>query len=138
MNSGNSWKLKLEDGRVEEFIDIRRKVGNRILRAYLLDSLLQTDRVDTLKASLRGPKNEFQDFDKYLVLSVNYQGKQIRLLAESGVYENMRLVATDSEEIASRDPDELEKAFTGALQDFERWQARLIISPGSRIKAKQH
>jgi hypothetical protein len=136
LNSGSSWKLKLEDGTIEEFIDIRRKVGNRILRAYLLDPLLRTDRVDTLKASLRGPKNEFQDFDKYLILSVNYEGMRFRLLAESGVYENLRLVATDSEEIANRDSDELERAFTGALQDFDRWQARLAISPESRIKIK--
>jgi hypothetical protein len=136
LNSGSSWKLKLEDGTIEEFIDIRRKVGNRILRAYLLDPLLRADRVDTLKASLRGPKNEFQDFDKYLILSVNYEGMRFRLLAESGVYENLRLVATDSEEIANRNSDELERAFTGALQDFDRWQARLVISPDSRVKKK--
>jgi len=136
VNSRAFWKLKLEDGTIEEFIDIRRKIGNRIIRAYLLDSIIEAKKVDTLKASLRGPKDEFKDFDKFLILKASHEGKQFRILAETGVYENLRVVATDSDFIADNTPDDLEKQFTEALQNHTAWKARVIVSVDSKIKPK--
>ncbi len=134
MSSKGFWTLRYEDGTEEKFIDIRRKIGNRIIRAYLLDAILNSEKVDTMKASLRGPKGEFKDFAKFLILNASQDGLQFRILAETGVYENLRVVGTDSEEIANQDPDALEKQFCDALQNHVEWNASLTISVDSRIK----
>ncbi len=136
VNSRGFWKLRMENGETEEFIDIRRKIGNRIIRAYLLDPLLESGKIDTLKASLRGPKDEFQDFDRFIILKASHDGVDFRILAETGVYENIRVVGTDSQEIASKTPDDLEKHFTEALQHFTKWNASVIVSTSTKVKAK--
>jgi hypothetical protein len=130
------WKLKLEDGSVEQFIDVRRKVGNRVLRAYLLNAIVASDRIDTIKASLRGPKDEFQDFAKFLVLKASENGEEFRFLVEAGVYENLRIVATDSESISEIQPDEMEKKFTDILQDPDQWNSSIILSFDSKVNVK--
>ncbi|MHA2425675.1 MAG: hypothetical protein ACXAEF_12870 [Candidatus Thorarchaeota archaeon] len=128
------WKLKLEDGTIEQFIDVRRKVGNRILRAYLLNAIIASNRIETIKASLRGPKDEFQDFAKYIVLKATENGEEFRFLVEAGVYENLRIVATDSDKIAEIQPDEMEKKFTNIAQDPDQWNTSIIMSNDSKVK----
>ena len=130
------WKLKLEDGSIEEFIDVRRKVGNRVLRAYLLNAIVASNRIETIKASLRGPKDEFQDFTKFLVLKATENGQEFRFLVEAGVYENLRIVATDSDIIAEINPDEMEKKFTDTLQDPDQWNSSITLSIDSKVKVK--
>ncbi|MDF1537510.1 MAG: hypothetical protein P1Q69_01225 [Candidatus Thorarchaeota archaeon] len=130
------WKLKHEDGKTEEFIDIRRKVGNRVLRAYLLDSILESKKFDSTKASLRGPKDEFQDFAKFLVLIASENEEEFRFLVEAGVYENLRIVGTDSQKIAEIEPDAIEKLFTNALQSPEEFGSSIVISLDSKIIMK--
>jgi hypothetical protein len=127
------WKLKWEDGKVESFIDIRRKVGNRVLRAYLLDPIFLEDRIETMSASLRGPKDEFKDFANFLILRATKNGVEFRVLAEAGIYENMRMVATDSEHFASQEADVLEREFTDALQSPNDWKTKIILSPDSKV-----
>jgi len=87
-----------------------------------------------MKASLRGPKDEFQDFAKFLVLKANENGEEFRFLVEAGVYENLRIVGTDSPEIADIAPDALEKLFTRALQSPEEFDSSIVISLDSKIK----
>ena len=126
----------MENGEIEEFIDIRRKVGNRIIRAYLLNPLLEAKPLRMLKGSLRGPKEDFQDFDKFIILTASLKGVEFRILAETGVYENLRIVATDSEDIARKTPDELERQFTDVLQNHTKWDASITVSTTSKVKAK--
>ncbi len=128
------WKLKLEDGTVEQFIDIRRKVGNRILRAYLLNAVVASNRVDTMQGSLRGPKDEFQDFSKFIVLKATENGEEFRFLIQAGVYENLRIVGIDNDSIAEIQPDDLEKKFTDILQDPDQWDSSIIVSTDTKLK----
>ncbi len=124
----------MSDGSVEEFIDIRRKVGNQVLRAYLLDTALSSGRVKRVNGSLRGPKNEFQDFARYVVVrATSADGVSFSLLAQTGVYENIRIVATGSEDIAGRSAEEIIRLFTEALQDPERFQTVIVLSTDSRL-----
>ncbi|TFF92298.1 hypothetical protein EU545_01390 [Candidatus Thorarchaeota archaeon] len=126
-----TWTLRLANGHEDHFIDIRRKVGNRIVRAYLLDEMTARNAITRIKATLRGPKKEFKDFDKFLILSAQNSGKQYRILAEAKVYDNLRIVATDSETISESDPQEIISIFTGALQDPSGHNAMLIVSEDS-------
>lgn len=130
------WKLKLEDGTVEQFIDIRRKVGNRILRAYLLDNVSHTNRVTNQNGSLRGPKDEFQDFAKFMILRTSQDGEQFRFLVEAGVYENLRIVGTDNNDLANKEPDIIEKVFTEALQYPEKCDTIITLSSDTKVKMK--
>jgi hypothetical protein len=134
MISGDTWKLVKEDSTVDEFIDIRRKVGNQIIRAYLLNNVIESDRVRKVSAKLRGPKNEFKDFDNFLIIHIKKGGFEYKVLAEAGVYENLRIVATDSEEFAQRTPDEVIRAFTNALEEPEPKNTTLILSRDSKIQ----
>ena len=133
MNSGPTWKLQKNDSSVEEFIDIRRKVGNQIIRDYLLDSIVKNKNVIRVPGKLRGPKNEFQDFDRFLILQIDDGEKPCRVLAESGVYENLRIVATDSEALAQEAPEVITKRFTDALQEPGAHKTKLIISKESKV-----
>ena len=49
---------------------------------------------------------------------------------------NIRVVGTDSEEVAKKAPDELEKHFTEALQHFTKWNASVTVSTSTKVKAK--
>jgi hypothetical protein len=133
MSSHRSWKVRYEDNTIEEFIDIRRKIGNRILRAYLLDPILDSTEVKSTKASLRGPKDEFKDFDKFLILKAQLEEKEFRILIEAGVYENLRVVGTDSDFVADKSPDELERIFTDALKNFKKWNTSILVGSGSKL-----
>ena len=130
------WKLKFQDGTVQEFIDIRRKVGNQIVRAYLLKPVLESQSITRAEISLRGPKNEWKDFAKFLVLRVTEGENEFGILAETGVYENLRIVGTDSEEIAQKSPSEITQAFTEALKDPKGCSAVVILSTDSKIKSE--
>ncbi|MDH4212841.1 MAG: hypothetical protein OEV85_02870 [Candidatus Thorarchaeota archaeon] len=134
MISGDRWKLVKEDSTVDEFIDIRRKVGNQVIRAYLLKSVIESNRVEKISGKLRGPKGEFKDFSNFLILNVKNGKSEFRVLAESGVYENLRIVATDSRELAQRTSDEIIKAFTNALEEPEPNNTILILSKDSKIQ----
>ena len=127
------WKLVNGDDSVEEFIDIRRKVGNQIIRAYLLDKVIESEKIERIPGKLRGPKDEFQDFDKFLILQIDDGEKTCRVLAESGVYENLRIVATDSETLAQESPEAITKRFTDALQEPGTHKTKLIISKESKV-----
>ncbi|MBD3406388.1 MAG: hypothetical protein GF411_09780 [Candidatus Lokiarchaeota archaeon] len=134
MSSKISWKLKLEDGTIETFTDIRRKVGNRIIRAYLLKPIIENSRIEKIKATLRGPKDEFKDFDKFFILKGKISDRDFRILVESGVYENLRIVATDDTEIVSKTPEEIIKLVTDSLA--EPVNSMIIVSSESKVRAE--
>lgn len=134
MISGDTWKFVKEDTGIDEFIDIRRKVGNQVIRAYLLKSVIESNRVEKVVGKLRGPKNEFKDFDNFLIVHVKNGESEFKVLVETGVYENLRIVATDSKELAQRTPDELIRAFTNALEEPESNNTTLILSKDTKIR----
>ncbi len=134
MTSGPTWKLENEDSSIDEFIDIRRVVGNQVIRAYLLDSIIDTHRVEKIPGKLRGPKREFKDFAKFLIVKMKNGDSEFKILAEAGVYENLRIVGTDSEELAKKERDEVIKIFTDALEDPEQNNTTLILSNDSEIR----
>ena len=121
---------------MQEFIDIRRKVGNQIIRAYLLESMLQSQRITRTEISLRGPKDEWMDFAKFLILRVTEGENEFNILAETGVYENLRIVGTDSEEIAQKSPSEITHSFTEALKDPQSCGAVIVLSTDSKLKSE--
>lgn len=103
-------------------------MGNQIVRAYLLDEMKNGDTIDRISATLRGPKDEFKDFARFLILSAQNGGTTYRILAEAKVYDNLRIVATDSEIIGDSEPQDIITFFTRALQDPITNCARLIVS----------
>jgi hypothetical protein len=109
-------------------------VGNQVIRAYLLNGIIAANRVRRIQGKLRGPKDEFKDFANFLILHVKNSKSEFRVLAEAGVYENLRIVATDSSEFAQRSPDEVIKAFTIALEDPEPNNTVLILSKDSKVR----
>jgi hypothetical protein len=128
------WKLVMEDSTIERFIDIRRKVGNQVIRAYLLNDVIESNRVKRISGKLRGPKEEFKDFANFLILHVKNSEQDFKVLAEAGVYENLRIVATDSEKFTQLAPDKMISAFTNALEDPESNNTILILSQDSKIR----
>ncbi|NWF96707.1 MAG: hypothetical protein HXY34_11255 [Candidatus Thorarchaeota archaeon] len=131
--SESTWRLSREDGTAEEFMDVRRKVGNRVIRAYLLQPLLDTGSALFVKASLRGPKGEFQDFAKFFVLGAQYGGRELRFLVESGVYENLRIVAADRESAAGLEPDAIVRVFTEVLTKPDECKAQIWLSTDTKV-----
>ncbi len=117
----------------EEFLDIRRTVGNQIIRAYLLDHI-NNNRIIRISGKLRGPKNEFKDLANFLIVEAKNEAGQFRILVEAGVYENLRIVGTDSIEISQKPRDDLIKLFTDILEHPELNNTKLIISIDSKIK----
>ena len=134
MTSGPTWKLVNDDSSIDEFIDIRRIVGNQVIRAYLLDDIMDTCRVEKIPGKLRGPKNEFKDFAKFLIVKMKNGNSEFKILAEAGVYENLRIVGTNSEELAKKSRDEVIKIFTDALEDPEFNDTKLILSNDSEVR----
>ncbi|TXT57439.1 MAG: hypothetical protein BAJATHORv1_10141 [Candidatus Thorarchaeota archaeon] len=134
LSSNRSWKLKLEDGTIETFTDIRRKVGNRIIRAYLLKPIMEQSRIERIKATLRGPKDEFKDFDKFFILKGKTDIGDFRMLVESGVYENLRIVGTDEEYIASKTPDEVIQILTDSLSNPV--DSLIVVSTDTKVRAE--
>ncbi|TFG30200.1 hypothetical protein EU528_08540 [Candidatus Thorarchaeota archaeon] len=134
MTSGPTWKLVNGDSSIEEFIDIRRIVGNQVIRAYLLSDIIDSRRVEKIPGKLRGPRNEFKDFAKFLIIKMNDGKSEFKILAEAGVYENLRIVGTDSEELAKKSRDEVIKIFTDALEDPELNDTKLILSNDSEVR----
>jgi hypothetical protein len=134
MNSGPTWKLQMNDSSVEEFIDIRRKVGNQIIRDYLLDSIVKSDNVIRVPGKLRGPKDEFKDFANFLILQISIEGSSARFLAEAKVYENLRIVAVDSNNFAEKSPEELIEIFTEALENPDPYNTTLVLSDDSTVR----
>ena len=133
MTLGPTWKLVNEDSSIDEFIDIRRIVGNQVIRAYLLKEIMKTHRVERIPGKLRGPKNEFKDFAKFLIIKMKNGDSEFKILAEAGVYENLRIVGTDSEELLKRTREEVIKIFTDALEDPELNDTKLILSNDSEV-----
>ncbi|MHA1924863.1 MAG: hypothetical protein ACXABV_05465 [Candidatus Thorarchaeota archaeon] len=136
MSPERTWKLKIEDGTLTEFKDIRRKVGNQIIRAYLLENVLSANRLECVNATLRGPKNEFKDFDDFFVLSAS-NDENLKILVEANVYQNLRIVGTDSERITNMNTEQIISLFTEMLDDPESHATTLIISENSKVSAKQ-
>ncbi len=133
MIEGPTWKLINDDSSVEEYFDIRRTVGNQIIRAYLLDQI-NNDKIIRISGKLRGPKNEFKDFANFLIINTENDNKEFRILVEAGVYENLRIVGTDSLEISQKPREELIKIFTDSLEHPDLNNTKLIISNDSKIK----
>jgi hypothetical protein len=133
MSSKATWKLQKDDSTTDEFTDIRRKVGNQVIRAYLLDPVLESNNIQRMNGKLRGPKDEFKDFAKFLILKVSIDDSPIRFLAESGVYENLRIVGVDSTNLAEKESEDLIKIFTDALADLESYETTLILSDDSKV-----
>ncbi len=135
MTSGHTWKLVNEDSSIDEFIDIRRIVGNQVIRAYLLDEIMETRRVEKIPGKLRGPKNEFKDFAKFLIVKMkNGDDSEMKILVEAGVYENLRIVGTDSEQLTKKTRDEVIKIFTDALENPDLNDTKLILSNDSEVR----
>ena len=134
MSSKVTWKLQKDDSTIEEFTDIRRKVGNQVIRAYLLDTVAERGSIDRVPGKLRGPKNEFKDFAKFLILQLTVDGSSVRFLAEARVYENLRIVGTDSQQLAEKEPDEIIGIFTDALKNVEDWNTSIVISNDSVVR----
>jgi len=134
MTLGPTWKLVNGDSSIDEFIDIRRIVGNQVIRAYLLDDIMDTHRVKKIPGKLRGPKNEFKDFAKFLIIKMKYGDSECKILAEAGVYENLRIVGTDSEDLAKMTRDEVIRTFTDALEYSELNDTQLILSNDSEVR----
>ncbi|MGD9397270.1 MAG: hypothetical protein PVJ05_12635 [Candidatus Thorarchaeota archaeon] len=124
----------MNDSSVEEFIDIRRKVGNQIIRDYLLDSIVKSDNVIRVPGKLRGPKDEFKDFANFLILQISIEGSSARFLAEAKVYENLRIVAVDSNNFAEKSPEELIEIFTEALENPDPYNTTLVLSDDSTVR----
>jgi len=134
MNSEPTWKLQKEDSTIDDFIDVRRKVGNQIIREYLLDTVVINKAILRVPGKLRGPKNEFKDFAKFLILQISIDGASARFLAESGVYENIRIVAVDSKNLAERNTEDLIRIFTEALENPEQYNTTLVLSDDSMVR----
>jgi len=134
MTLGPTWKLVNGDSSIDEFIDIRRIVGNQVIRAYLLDDIMDTHRMKKIPGKMRGPKNEFKDFAKFLIIKIKNGDLECKILAEAGVYENLRIVGTDSEELAKKTRDEVIKTFTDALENPELNDTKLILSNDSEVR----
>ncbi|RDE12020.1 MAG: hypothetical protein C4K47_08830 [Candidatus Thorarchaeota archaeon] len=134
MSSAGTWRLKSEDGNVRTFFDIRRKVGNKIIRAYLLKTMIEEGRVQRIRATLKGPKDEFKDFADFLVLGAHGEQGDFHMLVEAGVYENLRIVGTDKEELHQIQPDALLAMFTDALENPASHDAMLFLSVDSRVR----
>jgi len=130
------WKLKKADGSVSEFQDIRRKVGTQIHRAYLLNDAFAKNRIEKIIASLRGPKDEFKDFDNFFVISASQGPQEFRILVEANVYENLRIIATDSEYIAAGDPDTIIEIFTAVLTELENHNTKLTVSESTKVRPR--
>ncbi|MFX1482834.1 MAG: hypothetical protein ACFFCP_06545 [Promethearchaeota archaeon] len=126
--------MQKDDSTIEEFIDIRRKVGNQIIRKYLLNAMIESNRIERVSGKLRGPKNQFKDFAKFLILRVSIDGTQTKFLAESGVYENLRIVAISPNVAAEKTADELIRLFTNALEHPESYDSILVLSEDSKIQ----
>ncbi len=134
MTSRLIWKLVNDDSSIDEFIDIRRIVGNQVIRAYLLDEIMDTHRVEKIPGKLRGPKNEFKDFAKFLIVKMKNGDSEIKILVEAGVYENLRIVGTDSEQLTKKTRDEVIKIFTNALENPDLNDTKLILSNDSEVR----
>jgi hypothetical protein len=87
-----------------------------------------------MNGKLRGPKDEFKDFAKFLILKVSIDNSSVRFLAESGVYENLRIVAVDSNDFAEKESEDLINIFTDALADLEAYETTLILSDDSNVR----
>lgn len=136
MSPERTWKLKSQDGTLTEFKDIRRKVGNQIIRAYLLEKVLIKNRLERIKATLRGPKEEFKDFDNFFVLKTTFDS-DLQILVEANVYENIRIVGTNSDDLCTMDPKDIIALFTEALDNLESHQTSLILSETSKVHSKR-
>ena len=134
MNSESTWKLQKDDSTLDEFIDIRRKVGNRVIREYLLDNVVKNTEIIRIPGKLRGPKNEFKDFAKFMILKISLDGVSASFLAETGVYENLRIVAVDSTNLADRISEDLISLFTDALENPDIYDSTLILSDDSTFR----
>ena len=134
MTSRRTWKLVNDDSSIDEFIDIRRIVGNQVIRAYLLDEIMDTHRVEKIPGKLRGPKNEFKDFAKFLIVKMKNGDSEIKILVEAGVYENLRIVGTNSEQLTKKTRDEVINIFTNALENPDLNDTKLIISNDSEVR----
>jgi len=134
MTSRHTWKLVNDDSSIDEFIDIRRIVGNQVIRAYLLDEIMETRRVEKISGKLRGPKNEFKDFAKFLIIKMKNGDSEIKILVEAGVYENLRIVGTDSEQLTKKTRDEVIRIFTDALENPDLNDTKLILSNDSEVR----
>ncbi|MHA1963021.1 MAG: hypothetical protein ACXACG_08415 [Candidatus Thorarchaeota archaeon] len=134
MTPGPAWTLQKNDSTIDEFIDVRRKVGNQIIREYLLDNVVKNNTIIRVSGKLRGPKNEFKDFAKFLILQISLDGASARFLAEAGVYENLRIVAIDSNNLAERNSEDLIGIFTEALENPEQYNTTLILSDDSTVR----
>jgi hypothetical protein len=126
----------LKEGSTETFIDIRRKVGNQIIRIYLLDDALKEERIEKISASIRGPKGEFKDFAKFFILRIQDEIGEIQFLTETGIYENMRIVGTNSDEISQLSTDEIVDRYTEALKTPEKFNTMFIVNEDSEIKPR--
>ena len=108
-------------------------MGNQIIRAYLLQEMLSKDLFIKKCVKMRGPKDEFKDFAQYLVLEFKNENGDLRILAESGVYENLRIVGTDLKDVEKLTSEKIIDLFTNALKEPEKFEARLIISEDSKV-----
>ena len=86
--------------------------------------------------SNRGPKGGFNDFAKFLIVRALHDGKEVEILVESGVYENLRIVGTNSKAIAELGADEIVKSLTDSLLEIASHQTVVVMSTDSTVNTK--
>ena len=69
-----------------------------------------------------------------MILKIKNGKAEYRILAEAGVYENLRIVGTDSEELTKKSREDLIEIFTDALQEPDKNDTRLILSTDTEVK----
>ncbi|MBS3794668.1 MAG: hypothetical protein KGY80_07215 [Candidatus Thorarchaeota archaeon] len=132
MSGMNLWKLKSANN-VKSFHDIRMKVGNKVIRAYLLDRSFEENRIEKEKLSLRGPKDEFFDAAKFLVLKTGTNEEEYAFLIQAGVYSNLRIVGVDNDNIIDLEPDEIVDMVTEPLENPSEYDSRIVLSRDTKI-----
>ena len=105
------WIIKTNDDDIV-FYDTRRKTGAYIIREYVLDNLINEDRVSEIHATLITPDGKWRDIEKFVIVENND-----KFLVETKVYDNIRIVGVSSEELSKQTKEDIYNAFIRATKE---------------------
>jgi len=105
------WIIKTNDDDIV-FFDTRRKTGAYIIREYVLDNLINEDRVSEIHATLITPDGKWRDIEKFVIVENND-----KFLVETKVYDNIRIVGVSSEELSKQTKEDIYNAFIRATKE---------------------
>ncbi len=94
------------------FYDTRRKTGTYIIREYILNKVIESGRTSEITGKLITPDKKWRDIEKFVIVT-----NENKFLIETKVYDNIRIVGVSSEELASRNKDEIYNAFLKSLEE---------------------